>query len=78
MQDGPLGAIAMRHFKLIAETRHSREPEIVEFEAQEIGIALDMAADLVRSSQAEMWCDGERLCTLSRAGESGAHFWQIS
>lgn len=68
----------MQHFKLVVETQRSRQPEIVEFHAHEVGTALEMAAHLLKQPRAEMWCDGRRLCNLSRAGDREAPFWQVS
>ncbi|MBU1252878.1 hypothetical protein Q9K01_10815 [Qipengyuania sp. DY56-A-20] len=67
----------MRQFKIVVEERYRREPGIVEFEAIEIGAALEMAASLVQASQAEMWCDGKLLCRLSRPSDCGPPFWQV-
>ncbi len=67
----------MQHFKLVVEPQRSRQPEIVEFDAHEIGTALEMAAHLLQRPRAEMWCDGRLLCKLSRAGDLEAPFWQV-
>lgn len=67
----------MRNFKLVTEEQCNRQPHIVEFRAHEIGTALEMAANLLETPRAEMWCDGELLCKLSRAGDREAPFWQV-
>ncbi|MBU2342100.1 MAG: hypothetical protein KKE77_12755 [Alphaproteobacteria bacterium] len=67
----------MRRFKIITEGRSSPEPEIVEFQAQEVGTALELTARIVEASHAEMWCDDELLCKLSRAGDRNAPFWYV-
>ena len=49
-------------------------PKEVEFEAQDAATALVIAHNEASDRSAELWCDGQKLCTIRRSAKD---VWEI-
>lgn len=67
----------MTTYRLIFATDGIGEPKEVEFEADDASRALVIAHGEAADRPAELWRNGERVCTIRRKTEAG-EFWQLS
>jgi hypothetical protein len=49
-------------------------PKEIEFEAHDAATALTIAHKEANDRSAELWCNGQKLCTIKRAASD---FWEI-
>jgi len=65
-------AIKTYRMKFMDDDRGSRKD--VEFEAEDAAAALVIAHKEASNRSAELWCDGQKLCTIKRTAED---YWEI-
>jgi len=66
----------MAHYSLIFRTDGSEPDKRIEFNGEDPGRALHIAQRQASDRLAELWKDGEKLCTIRAVGE-GPDFWMI-
>jgi len=65
----------MAHYSLIYRADGNRPDKRIEFHGEDPGRAL-LLAQQTGEGPAELWKDGERICTIRRVGD-GPDYWMI-
>ena len=66
----------MAHYSLIIRTDGAGPDKRIEFSGEDPGRALHIAQRQASDRSAELWKDGEKLCTIRPIGE-GPDYWMI-